>query len=72
VAECWWVPPSGDPIGPMSLHVSCAAAGEGCALTVEQRGHESSRRWDRYYELTTRGWQGSLLALKRLLEAPAP
>ena len=72
VAECWWVPPSGDPIGPMSLHVTCAADAAGCALTVEQRGHEASPRWDRYYELTTRGWQGSLLALKRLLEAAAP
>lgn len=68
VAECWWLPPSGDPIGPMSLHVSCAPAGEGCALTVQQRGHESSPRWDRYYELIARGWHSSLAALKRLAE----
>lgn len=72
VAECWWVPPSGDPIGPMSLHVSCAAHGDGCVLTVAQRGHEPSPRWDRYYELIARGWHSSLAALKRLAEAGAP
>ncbi len=72
VAECWWVPPSGDPIGPMSLHVTCAPAGNGCLLTVAQRGHEPSPRWDRYYELIARGWHSSLSALKRLAEAGAP
>lgn len=69
VAECWWLPPSGDPIGPMSLHVICEAAGGGCTLTVRQRGHEPSPRWDRYYELMARGWHSSLWALKRLAES---
>lgn len=70
VAECWWLPPAGDPIGPMSLHVVCAPDGDGCALTVRQRGHEPSARWDRYYELIARGWHSSLAALKRLAEHP--
>lgn len=70
VAECWWLPPAGDPIGPMSLHVVCAPDGDGCALTVRQRGHEQSPRWDRYYELIARGWHSSLGALKRLAEHP--
>lgn len=70
VAECWWLPPTGDPIGPMSLHVVCAPDGDGCALTVRQRGHEPSARWDRYYELIARGWHSSLAALKRLAEHP--
>ncbi|MDQ3068539.1 MAG: SRPBCC domain-containing protein [Acidobacteriota bacterium] len=69
VAECWWVPPSGDPIGPMSLHVSCAAQGTGCRLTVRQKGHEPSARWDRYYDVVTRGWHASLSALKRHVES---
>lgn len=68
VAECWWLPPTGDPIGPMSLHVSCKPDREGCLLTVAQRGHEPSPRWDRYYELIGRGWHTSLAALKRLVE----
>ena len=71
VAECWWVPPAGDPIGPMSLRIACAPDGKGCALTVAQRGHEASPRWDRYYELIARGWHSSLSALKRLMEASA-
>jgi uncharacterized protein YndB with AHSA1/START domain len=69
VAECWWLPPSGDPIGPMSLHVTCEPAGGGCTVTVRQRGHETSPRWDRYYELIARGWHSSLSALKRLVES---
>lgn len=70
LAECWWLPPGGDPVGPMSLHVTCAPSGDGCVLTVQQRGHEPSPRWDRYYELIARGWHGSLAALKRLVERP--
>ena len=69
VAECWWLPPSGDPLGPMSLRVTCAPVEGGCALTVQQRGHEPSPRWDRYYELIARGWHSSLSALKRWAEA---
>lgn len=69
VAECWWVPPAGDPIGPMSLHVTCRPDVAGCTLTVSQRGHEASPRWDRYYELIARGWHASLSALKRLMES---
>ena len=68
VAECWWLPPGSDPIGPMSLHVVCAPDGDGCAVTVHQRGHEPSPRWDRYYDLIARGWHSSLASLKRLLE----
>ena len=69
VAECWWLPPSGDPLGPMSLRVTCLPAEGGCTLTVQQRGHEPSPRWDRYYELIARGWHSSLAALKRWAEA---
>lgn len=68
VAECWWLPPKGDPIGPMSLHVACAPDAGGCLVTVAQRGHEPSPRWDRYYELIARGWHSSLAALKRHVE----
>jgi uncharacterized protein YndB with AHSA1/START domain len=68
VAECWWIPPAGDPLGPMSLQIDCARAGEGCRLSVSQRGHEPSPRWDRYYELIARGWHASLESLKRLVE----
>jgi len=68
VADCWWVPPEGDPIGPMGLQVTCTADGTGCKLHVRQDGYESSPRWLRYYAIITRGWQVSLSALKRYVE----
>ena len=69
IADCWWVPPEGDPIGPMGLQVTCTADGTGCKLHVRQDGYETSPRWLRYYAIITRGWQVSLAALKRYAEA---
>ena len=69
VSDCWWVPPEGDPIGPMGLQVTCTTDGAGCQLHVRQDGYESSPRWLRYYAIITRGWQVSLTGLKRYAEA---
>ena len=68
VAECWWVPPEGHPLGPMALQVTCDADGDGCRLHVRQEGYESSPRWKRYFAIVSRGWQISLAALKRYAE----
>jgi uncharacterized protein YndB with AHSA1/START domain len=68
VADCWWVPPEGHPIGPMALHIGCEAEGGGCRLLVRQDGYEPSPRWRRYYAVVSRGWQISLAALKRYAE----
>ncbi len=68
VANAYWLPPAGDPIGPMSLVVSCALDGPACRLRVAQRGFEESQRWRRYYEIITPGWHASLAALKQYLE----
>lgn len=70
VADCWWVPPEGDPLGPMALHVSCQHEGDGCRLTVRQDGYDPSPRWRRYYAVVSRGWQLSLTALRRHAEGP--
>ena len=55
VADCFWLPPDGDPIGPMALEVRCAPAGPdpaaGTRLHVKQSGFEESQRWRRYYEV---------------------
>jgi uncharacterized protein YndB with AHSA1/START domain len=69
VADAWWLPPDDDPIGPMSLEVSCVPEGAGCRLRVRQSGFDDSLRWRRYYAVITRGWQSSLGALKQHLEA---
>jgi uncharacterized protein YndB with AHSA1/START domain len=71
VADCWWVPPEGHPIGPMALHVHFEAEGDGCRLRVRQDGYEPSPRWRRYYAIFTRSWQISLAALKRYAETEA-
>ena len=68
VADCWWVPPEGDPLGPMVLHVICERDSGGCKLKVRQEGGEASPRWLRYYAVVSRGWQVSLTALKRYAE----
>jgi len=68
VADCWWVPPEGHPIGPMALQITCTAEGDGCSLHVRQDGYEAAPRWRRYYAVVSRGWQISLTALKRYAE----
>ena len=70
VADAWWLPPEGEPVGPMGLEVTCTMDGPACRLRVEQHGYEESARWRRYYEVIGAGWHSSLAALKRHLEAP--
>lgn len=71
VADAWWVPPDGDPIGPMSLQVTCAVEAGGCRLRVRQSGFEDSPRWQRYYRIIDHGWLTSMAALKKHLEIAA-
>src|SRR4051794_4097204 len=68
VADAWWLPPDGEPIGPMSLQVNCAREESGCRLRVRQSGFEETPRFRRYYSVIERGWQISLVALKDYLE----
>lgn len=79
VADAFWLPPDGDPIGPMALDVSCAAvtslggvsvppAEIATAVRVVQSGFEKSARWQRYYEVVGVGWERALKSLKMLLE----
>lgn len=68
VADAYWVPPQGEPIGPMVFEVTCRPDPAGCRLHVRQDGYESSPRWRRYYAVVSRGWQVSLIALKRYAE----
>jgi uncharacterized protein YndB with AHSA1/START domain len=66
VADVHWLPPAGEPVGPMALHVS-AIRPPGATVTrlrVMQTGGDDSPRWRRYYEIMANGWTGSLAALK--------
>jgi uncharacterized protein YndB with AHSA1/START domain len=72
VADAWWIPPDGDPLGPMSLQVDCAPERHACHLRVRQSGFENSPRWERYYRIIDHGWETSLAALKIHVERPHP
>jgi uncharacterized protein YndB with AHSA1/START domain len=68
VADAWWLPPDGDPVGPMGLHVTCTAEGGGCRVRVRQQGGEQTARWRHYYEITAPGWRSALETLRHMLE----
>jgi uncharacterized protein YndB with AHSA1/START domain len=68
IGNAWWIPPEGDPIGPMALSVSCRLDGPACRLRVRQTGFEEGVRWRRYYTVISGGWRSSLAALKAYLE----
>jgi len=79
VADAFWIPPDGDPIGPMALEVTltpvaqpaeAAGAADQTVTTVRvlQTGFEDGPRWRRYYEIVTAGWERALNSLKMLLE----
>jgi hypothetical protein len=73
LADAFWLPPDGDPIGPMALEVRCTAVtdhrGEPATeVRVHQSGCDDSLRWRRYYEVVTIGWERALSSMKALLE----
>ena len=69
VADAFWLPPDGEPIGPMALEVALHADGPGATrVHVTQNGFEESVRWRRYYEVIGFGWERALSSLKSLLE----
>ena len=71
IADAWWLPPDGDPIGPMALSIGCGMSGPACRLVVKQTGFEETPRWRRYYEVVGGGWRTSLAVLKDYVEHPA-
>ena len=68
VGDAYWLPPDTDPVGPMSLQVTCVIEGPACRLTVRQSGFEESARWRRYYTVIERGWTLSMEKLKTYVE----
>lgn len=69
VADAYWLPPDGEPIGPMALEASCTSLGERVILRVRQSGWEKSPRWTRYYELLAANLTESLHELKGYVES---
>lgn len=69
VADSWWLPPDGEPLGPMSLQVNCVLDGPACRLRVRQSGGDGGPRWERYYAVIGGGWMTSMAALKHYVES---
>ena len=73
LADAFWQPPDGDPIGPMALEVQARPHGNGrmTSLTVRQSGEGEGPRWERYFQIMGRGWEGALQALKDYMDREA-
>lgn len=73
VADAFWIPPDGEPIGPMALEVRCSALGDPhvTRLTVRQGAEDEGPRWQRYFTVVAAGWQRALADLKQYLDAEA-
>ena len=69
VADAYWLPPDGEPIGPMALQVICTGLGERVVLRVRQSGWEDGARWTRYYQLLAANLTAALNDLKAHVES---
>jgi uncharacterized protein YndB with AHSA1/START domain len=68
VADSYYLPPDGEPIGPMALEVTCTSLGERSVLRVRQSGCDDSPRWNRYYDRLASSLTLSLNEMKKYLE----
>jgi len=69
VADLFWHPPDGEPIGPMALEARCTLEGKLTVLSLRQSGYDNtSTRWTRYYDIMSNGWILALGTLKTYLE----
>jgi hypothetical protein len=77
VADAYWLPLEGDPVGPLAMEVTCTPADRpagrpsapaATTLRVVQRGLDDSPRWVRYYEVIGSDWPLALETLKEYLE----
>lgn len=68
VADAYWLPPDGPPIGPMALQATCTTMGDRTVLHIRQSGWENSPRWTRYYQLLDTGFTLALEDMRKYLE----
>jgi uncharacterized protein YndB with AHSA1/START domain len=71
VADAYWQPPAGDPLGPMSIRIACAVAPTGTTLDIEIGGGAEGPRWDRWFEVLRRDLPLAIDELTRWLEGRA-
>jgi uncharacterized protein YndB with AHSA1/START domain len=69
IADAYWLPPDGEPIGPMAFEVTCSLVSVNTVLHVRQSGfEEDSKRWSRYYDIISTGLTVALDKLKKHVE----
>ncbi len=70
VADVYWQPPTGEPLGPMALEITCQPEAEPARtrVTVRQSASDDGPRWRRYFALTHQSWTDGLAMLKDYLE----
>ena len=68
IADAYWLPPDGEPVGPMSLEATCTLVAGRTVLHVRQSGWENSPRWSRYYDVIATGFTLALDDLKKHVE----
>lgn len=68
VADAYWHPPAGDPIGPMALSLEVRAHADGVELIVRHSASGNGPRWTRYFQIMQGGWARALGDLKVYLE----
>jgi hypothetical protein len=54
----------------MALEVQCRPHGNGrqTMLTVKQSGEGEGPRWERYFSIMSRGWEGALQEMKDYID----
>lgn len=68
VADAYWHPPAGDPIGPMALSLQAWPHADGVEVIVRHSASGEGPRWARYFEVMRGGWERALRDLKVYLE----
>jgi uncharacterized protein YndB with AHSA1/START domain len=70
IADVYWQPPSGEPVGPMAVAIEVRPVGDGWTteLLVRQSADEQGPRWERYFQVMGGVWERALAALKAHVE----
>ena len=69
IADAYWLPPDGEPIGPMAFEATCSLVSGRTVLHIRQSGFEHSDRWTRYYDVISTGLMVALEELKKHVES---
>jgi len=70
VADLYWHPPHGDPVGPMALSIEARPVGDQgtTEVAIRQSADENGPRWERYFHVMGGVWDRALSALKAHVE----